>query len=153
MELTFERHPVYFHPDVGALNTLCEEPGRLAETAGRVLRGTACCGSAGGAARTFAQMVPRAVGKSAEAIAKTIHHAVTGDRPPLGELTANDHRRGLTLRAFNAVGWPCNHDPLLFLKRRLFPADYAVKQSIQNKNIRPKDVAAARERWRDIVRG
>lgn len=153
VELTFERHPVYFHPDVGALNTLCEEPGRLAETAGRVLREPPAAEVLAARREHLRKWCHAPSGKSAEAIAKTIHHAVTGDRPPLGELTANDHRRGLTLRAFNAVGWPCNHDPLLFLKRRLFPADYAVKQSIQNKNIRPKDVAAARERWRDIVRG
>ena len=151
VELTFERHPAYFHPDVGALNILCDTPDEVVETLERVLREPPSATVQAARREHLRKWCNAPSGHSAEAIAKIIHRAVTPARPPFGRLTANDYRRGLTLRAFNAVGWRCNHDPLLFLKRRLLPGAYAVKQSVHDKAIKPKDVVEARRKWLQIV--
>jgi len=144
VELVLERHPAYFHPDVGALNNLCDKPEQLAKIVERTLREPPSAAVQAARREHLHKWCSAPSGQSAEAIAKIIHHAVTAARPPFGRLTANDYRRGLMLRAFNTVGWPCNYDPLLFLKRRLFPGVYAIKQHVHDKAIRPKDITRAR---------
>jgi surface carbohydrate biosynthesis protein len=144
VELVFERHPAYFHPDVGALNTLCGEPEQLVKMVEGVLREPQSAVVQAARREHLRKWCNALSGQSAETIARIIHRAVTATRPPFGRLTANDYRRGLMLRAFNAIGWPCNYDPLLFLKRRLLPGDYAIKQHVHDKAIRQKDVARAR---------
>lgn len=152
VELVFEQHPAYFHPDVGALNTLCDQPEQLTRIVASVLHEPPSAAMQTARREHLHKWCHAPSGQSAEAIAKIIHRAVTAGRPPFGRLTANDYRRGLTLRAFNALGWPCNYDPLLFFKRRLFPDAYAVKQSVHDKAIRPKDVTEACRKWQQIVR-
>ena len=144
VELTFERHPSYFHPDVGALNNLCEDPAQLAKMVEKALHEPPPASVQAARREHLRQWCNAPSGKSAEAIAGIIHRAVSDARPSFGSLTASDYRRGLTLRAFNSVGWRCNYDPLLFLKRRLFPGAYAIKQHVHEKAIIPRDVSEAR---------
>ncbi|RMF88164.1 MAG: hypothetical protein D6736_11220 [Nitrospinota bacterium] len=145
IELVFDRHPVFFHPEVAALNVLCDDPAEIVSLIESQL--------AAPEQKTFAEARQRHLatwcngpdGRSAWRIARTIAQALQKKRD--GEwrgLQWSDYRRGLKLKGLRSLGLPYNYDPLLFLKKRLFPRKYASRVFVDEKTIRPRDVVQAR---------
>jgi len=145
IELVFERHPMFYHPEVARLNVECDRPEDLVPLVERELARPDqpefqalrqehlrnWCGSPDG--RTCARI--------ASALAEVAAEAQPRIAP---SLTWSDRRRAAKLSCLRRWGLPYSFDPFLDLKARLFPAAYREKLRVREKTIRPGDAAAVR---------
>lgn len=146
--LTFEKHPLFYTPEVGALTPECERPEKLA---GLVEHALANPGQAEYTEDRQAHMqkwLHRVDGHAAERVAHEITRAIRErKRPRKIEGGFSDWRRGAKLRVARLFGEPVHVTPQLFL-RRLFRGENG-KQTMRYrdymKSIRPSDERRARE--------
>ncbi|MBM3728774.1 MAG: hypothetical protein FJW40_25520, partial [Acidobacteria bacterium] len=117
VELTFERHPAYFHPEIGALNHLCGAPAEVVATVRQALAAPPASAIQALRAAHLHTWCNTPAGDSAERIAKIIAAAVARPAGTFAGLTLTDHRRALKLKALNTLGLPYHYDPVLPLKR------------------------------------
>jgi surface carbohydrate biosynthesis protein len=147
IELTFARHPIFFHEEHARLQPLCDraddlpavieaalaDPGQSEYAARRAAHLRTWCHTTGGDACEL----------TAAAIADALRDHPSPDWSTLG---ASDRRRQVKLKLTQAIGESYHYDPLLRLKYRLHPKRYATKHFAYEKSIRPADVAEAHRR-------
>lgn len=153
VELALERHPLFFHPELGALTQLCDDPAKFPDAIDRVLRTPFSDEVMAGRERHLAKWCSSPEGRSAEKVAAIIRDALQG-APAFREDMLNfaDTRRAWKLHGLNQVNRPCNFDPLLWAKQRLFPRKYALKASSSRKTIHPSDVLASQQRLQQAIK-
>jgi len=147
IELIFERHPLWYREIQAKANVDCSNPINLPELV----------------SRTLSQRIPADLremrrdhlkkwcsspdGMSALKIAKILENAIRNQKSPdWSKLSANDYRRAVKLRVTRQFGLAYHFDPLLFLKRTIWPKQYVVKDYVYRKSIKPRDVHAARRK-------
>jgi surface carbohydrate biosynthesis protein len=147
IELIFERHPLWYREIQAKANIECDDPAKLpalvSEQLDRPLRQKLIELRR----EHLRQWCDSPDGKSCFRMAQIIADAVRTKKPAnWSKLTVNDYRRATKLRGTQRLGVAYHFDPLLFLKQRLLPKRYAVKEYTYRKSIKPQDVAAARKR-------
>lgn len=151
IELVFERHPMYFHDDIAALNVLCDTPEDLPDLVEQQLGMPEQKPLAEGRTRHLAQWCNAPNGTSALQMSNVIATAVSSrERGGKRSYGIDDKRRGLRLMALKKLGLPYNFDPFLPGKERIFGGRYRIKRFVYEKTIRPSDVAKARSILRAV---
>ncbi len=147
IELTFERHPVFFHAEHARHQPLCDHPRDLPALVEEALAPRAQAAYAAGRRAHLEKWCHTPDGNSCQLVAQAIAAALQ-DRPApdWSQLTVTDRRRSLKLKVTRSMGEAYHYDPLLRLKHFLAPQKYAVKHFSYQKTIRPGDVAETR-RW------
>lgn len=144
VELIFERHPVYYSPEVAKLSPNCDDPAKVVDAiehelanpkqesyqAGRQAHLTKWCNSPSG----------KATGKVADIIAERI---ANHPEPDWSKLDATDRRRAMKLKAMQSIGHAYHYKPFLSLRSKLFGGRHQLKSYVYQKSIRPKDVRNA----------
>jgi len=146
VELVLEKHPVFFHPHIAALNATCDRAEQLVDVIGKELSSSRAAvegGRAGHLAKWCHSPNGTSTGQMAEAIVREISDH---PRPDWSKLAANDRRRAMKLRLMNRFGQAYHFDPLLPIKSRLFKSRYQLKSFSYRKSIMPRDVTEARAR-------
>ena len=144
VELVFERHPMYFHKDIAAMNVLCDDPKEISDVIARELENPAQPGFKEIRGIHLKKYCDSPRGNSSHRCAATIASLLEGDgRVDWNRLDLVERRRGAKLNVLRHFDLPYNFDPLLFVKKRLFQKRYANKDHIAKKTIGPKDVAEA----------
>lgn len=151
VELTFDRHPDYFHPDIGTLNHLCGDPGEVIATVRRALKDRPSPEIQTARAAHLARWCHAPAGDSAEKIARIMATACASRPSMRPGLSLTDRRRGMKLKALNAVGLRYHFDPLLKVKVALFPEAYRLKSAVYRKSISPRDVWLAQAELHDCL--
>jgi surface carbohydrate biosynthesis protein len=146
VELVFERHPLFFHEETARLNVLCENPEQIVEAVSAQLRDPSQAAHAEGRRCHLAAWCASPEGNSAKRIAGVLAEAIHAKPPVKREFTIGERRKGAKLKLLRKVDLPYSFNPLLPLKARLFPKNYASKDFTYRKTIRPSDVADARAR-------
>lgn len=152
VELNFTRNPMFFNPEHGACNVLCDNPDRLVplveaqlqngqpemlQTARREFLKKWCNAPDGGSCRRMAESIVAALKQK--------------QRTDWLQINSVDSRRALKLKLFRSLGLAYHFDPFLFLKSRLFPQRYVIKQSTYEKSIKPADVVQARRQLEQAI--
>jgi surface carbohydrate biosynthesis protein len=147
IELVFDRHPILYSEERSRGNVHCDDPSelpalverQLADPDQRAFREIRreylekwCATPDGGACRRVAEIAAAAVKAKKTA--------------DWSRLTVNDYRRAAQLRATRSLGLAYHFSPLLPVKSFFFKQRYAIRQFAYDKAIKPRDVAAARER-------
>jgi surface carbohydrate biosynthesis protein len=145
VELVLEKHPVFFHRNIAALNTTCDRAEQLVDTIHKELSSrrseTVERGRREHLAKWCHSPNGTSTGQMAEAIVREIRDH---PQPDWSKLAADDRRRAMKLRLMNRFGQAYHFDPLLALKSRLFKSRYQLKSFSYRKSIMPGDVTAAR---------
>lgn len=142
IELTFYRHPMFFHAHVAALNVLCDNPAEITDLITAQLASPAQKEFEAGRQRHLAEWCHAPSGDSAYKIAQVIAEALCDNRRRgWQELQWSDYRRGVKLQALQRLGLPYNYTPFLRLQKWFVPAKYRTKSFIRDKTITPRDVA------------
>jgi hypothetical protein len=146
IELTFQRHPVFFHAEHAALQPLCAQPAEIAALVEKELQQPDQATYHPGRMAHLEKWCHTVDGKSGELVAEVIAGAVK-DRPApdWSQLTLEDRRRGMKLKLLRRFNLPYHFDPWLAIKGKLRPKKYALKQFVLQKSIRPSDVTQARQ--------
>lgn len=153
VELVFSRHPMFFHPDIAALNPLCDRPEDLVDVVEAQLGAPAQSAFADGRQRHLARWCASPEGRSAEAIARSIAAAVSVKATSNWTgLDWHDHRRALRLQALRRVGLSYTYDPFLPIKHWFRQGWYAPRIARHRKAITPDDVVHARSLLRLAAR-
>lgn len=144
IELVFDKHPMFYHPEFARLNIECGEPEKIVGEIERQLAHPGQPDFTEARLEHLRKWCFSPNGTSCEQIANALAGVAGEARPNFrGAFDFNDRRRGVKLKTFAALGLPCNFDPLLRLKRRLKPAAYAEKSRAYEKTIWPSDVQSA----------
>jgi surface carbohydrate biosynthesis protein len=151
IELVFDKHPMLYRASHASLNFPCSEPSALPEMIARHLATPEQAEKHEQRAQHLADWCATPDGRSSEKIARIIVEAVCNKRPSdWSKLGLNDYRRATKLLGLRKLGLAYHFDPLLWLKRSLFPARYAVKDRGYRKSIRPSDVIRAQRRLNQV---
>ena len=78
--------------------------------------------------------------------------AIHAKPPTKRDFTFNERRKAAKLKLLKAFDLAYNFDPFLWLKRRLLPKNYATKQFVYDKTIKPSDVARARQQMAEAMK-
>jgi surface carbohydrate biosynthesis protein len=147
LELTFERHPIFFHEEHARHQPLCDRaadlPGMVEAALADPTQSTYAAGRATHL-RTWCHTTDgNACLLTAEAIADALRNHPS---PDWSKLHFSDARRQAKLALTRGLGEAYHYDPLLRLKYRLNPKKYATKHFAYEKSIRPADVAEVHRR-------
>lgn len=144
IELVFDRHPLFFHEDVAALNVLCDKPGEIVPLILDKLENPVPEDFKDARRRHLEKWCSSPDGSASYRVAKIIAGALE-DRKEVDwtRLTLDERRRGAKLKLLRGLDLPYNYDPLLFARRLLFKDRYAGKVSAYRKAVRPSDAEAA----------
>jgi surface carbohydrate biosynthesis protein len=144
IELVFEKHPMFYHPQVAGLNVECHHPGDIVAEIERQLAQPGQPEFVGGRREHLRRWCHSPDGTSCEQVASAIAEVAGDARPDFSNgFGWNDRRRGLKLQALTALDLPCNFDPLLGLRHWLNPQAHRGKARSYEKTIRPADVRQA----------
>jgi len=144
VELVFSRHPMFFHEDIAELNVLCDNPGEIVSMLDRELKDPGRGHYQDARRNSLEKWFDNPGGDSSYKIAKIIAGALEGKKAPdWGGLSLDERRKGAKLKFLRAFDLPYNFDPLLFIKGRIFPERYSIKNYVHKKTIRPSDAAEA----------
>lgn len=147
VELTFERHPIFFHEEHARHQPLCDRPVDLPAMVEAALADPAQPAYAAGRAAHLATWCHTTDGNACQLTAQAIAEALRDHpTPEWSALGLSDARRRAKLALTRAMGEAYHYDPLLRLKYRLNPKRYATKHFAYEKSIRPADVAEAHRR-------
>lgn len=147
IELLFDRDPLWYSEIQGRANTACDAPGKLPKLVDELLRNGTPEEKRELQRLHLERWCSSPNGESSERIAEVISVALSKKkRPDWSHLSINDYRRSIKLNGLRKLGVPYHFDPLLGVKRVLFPNRYAVKDWTYKKSIKPRDVEAARRR-------
>lgn len=154
IELVFERNPIFFHEQVSRLNTLCDDPAQIVETVRHELNDAQghVQGFSAGRREHLRKWCSSPDGHTSERVAEILCEAVKAKEPMSPNFTLSERRKGLKLKLTNAFDIRYNFSPMLSLKTRLMPKDYATKYMAYRKIIRPSDVREAREKLNAVIR-
>lgn len=143
IELTFDKHPMFFHENIGALNVLCDNPEDIVSLIEKQLENPAQEAFTEARGRHLENWCASPCGVTSYGIAKIISDALK-EREAIDwrRLSLDERRRGAKLKLLSGMDLPYNFDPLQFIKRRL-SEKYACKDYIHQKTIRPSDVTKA----------
>ena len=144
VELTFERHPLFFHAETAQHNVLCDKPADLVGLVCQQLQPGAQAALAAGRRQHLAKWCASPAGDAAGRVAAVLAEAVHARPAPARQFTLGERRKGAKLKLLRRANLPYHFDPLLALKRRLLPRRYTAKSFTLDKAIRPSDVAADR---------
>jgi surface carbohydrate biosynthesis protein len=144
VELVFERHPAFFHEEQAHLNALCDDPSKLVDTMEETLRNPAQEAYQEGRRQHLAKWCASPDGHASEKLAGILADAIHAKPPTKRDFTLNERRKAAKLKLLQSCDLAYNFDPFLWLKRRLLPKNYATKQFVYDKTIKPSDVARAR---------
>jgi surface carbohydrate biosynthesis protein len=145
VELVLERHPVFFHPNIAALNTTCERAEQLVDMIRKELSAPRSETVKRGRGEHLAKWCHSPNGTSTGQMADAIVRAIRDHpKPDWSKLGANDRRRAMKLRVMNRFGQAYHFDPLLPIKRRILGSRYQLKSFSYRKSITPRDVTEAR---------
>lgn len=145
IELVFEKHPMFYHPEVARLNVECDQPAELPALVARQLAAPEQAEYQAGRRAHLEKWCHSPNGTTCEQIARALAELAQTACPQWnGNLGFSDYRRSLKLKLARAAGVPCNFDLFLGLKAGLFPHKYREKRRTSEKTIRPADVAVAR---------
>ncbi|MEI7732401.1 MAG: surface carbohydrate biosynthesis protein [Verrucomicrobiota bacterium] len=143
IELVFEKHPLFYHPEIARLNVCCEQPDQLLALVEQQLKTPAQPQLAEARIQHLAKWCHRPDGNASLAIANLLAEAVLHKPEVRREFTFNEYRKGIKLKLLRTVNLPYNFDPVLKLKFALFPGRYATKDFVYKKTLRPSDGAEA----------
>ncbi len=145
--LLFEKHPMLYRRQFGSLNYTCEDPRELPDLVARHLAMPDQAEKNELRAQHLEKWAATPDGLAAWRIARIVADAVSTKEPAdWSKLTFNDWRRAMRLKLMQGIGHAYHFDASLWLKRRLFPGRYTVKDRGYRKSIRPNDVSHARQR-------
>jgi surface carbohydrate biosynthesis protein len=143
IELVFGRHPVFFHPEIGALNVLCDDPDKATDLIDSQLERPVQAGFTLARKEHLMKWCASPDGTASYRIAKVIADAVKNRTEPAWDaLSFDERRKGIKLKIHNTSGLPYHFDYFMFIKRRLRKARYAGKYAAFQKSIRPMDVVS-----------
>jgi len=152
IELTFARHPVFFHEELARHQPLCDRPQDLPGVVEEALAHPDQSEFLAGRQAHLRKWCHTIDGNSCQLVANTVQRAlVDHPSPDWSRLTASDYRRALKLKLTRAMGEAYHYDPLMGLKHFLAPKRYAVKRFAYEKSIKPSDVAEARRQLATVL--
>jgi len=147
IELLFDKDPLWFHPLQAEANVPCDNPAELVGLIDRQLNEPLDPKIQRAREKHLEKWCSSPDGTSSEKIANVIAAALNKDRThDWSKLTRTDRRKAAKLKGLRRLGVAYHFDPFLFVKKRLLPKKYEVKDFSYRKAIRPKDVEAARDR-------
>jgi surface carbohydrate biosynthesis protein len=147
IELTFAKHPVFFHEEHARQQPLCDQPAELVSLVETALKNPAQPEYAAGRRAHLEKWCHTPDGNSSRIVAEKIAAALRDHpEPDWSKLTATDRRRSVKLKLTRTIGEAYHFDPTLPLKHWLAPKKYAVKHFTYQKSIRPGDVKETQER-------
>lgn len=147
IELTFRRHPIFFHEEHAHQQPLCDRPADLPALVEEALANPAQPDYAAGRKMHLQKWCHTPDGNACQQVARAIADSLKDHpAPDWSQLTLTDRRRAAKLHLTRKVGHAYHFDPFMPAKARLFPKKYALKDFSYRKSIRPRDVAEAR-RW------
>jgi hypothetical protein len=152
VELVFERHPAFFHEEQAHLNSLCDDPAKVVETVQEALRNPKQEEYQEGRRQHLAKWCSSPDGHATERLAAMLAEAIHAKPPTKRDFTFNERRKAAKLKLLKAFDLAYNFDPFLWLKRRLLPKNYATKQFVYDKTIKPSDVARARQQMAEAMK-
>jgi surface carbohydrate biosynthesis protein len=145
--LLFEKHPMLYRKQFGALNFTCEDPSELPGLVAQHLASPEQAEKSELRAQHLEKWAATPDGRAAWRIARIVADVVSSKEPARwSKLDFNDWRRSTRLKFMHAMGEAYHFDASLWLKRWLFPRRYDGKHRIYRKSIRPDDVNRARQR-------
>lgn len=144
IELVLEKHPLFFHPAIAALNVLCRNPADIVPLVEEQLSAPAQLQLQEARKAHLAEWCNAPEGNASRKMAAAIAEVLNGrSEPNWKAFTFHERRRGIKLKWLRSMNLPYNFDPMLFAKKRLFKAKYANKAFVYDKTIRPTDVGEA----------
>jgi surface carbohydrate biosynthesis protein len=147
IELIFERDPLWYREEHAQNNIPCDDPKKLPGLVERQLRNPAQPELSEMRRRHLEKWCASPDGGSSLRLAHKISQAMRDKKPAdWSQLTLNDYRRAIKMRAFGWLGLAYHFDPVMPLKRLLFPKRYAIKDYSYKKSIKPQDVLEVRQR-------
>lgn len=147
IELLFDRDQLWYFEEPARGNIPCSEPARLVELVDRGLNEPLPTEIAEARRNHLEKWCSTPDGMSSERIADILARDLQEQvSPDWSKLNANDYRRSIKLKSLNSLGLAYHFDPLLALKRTMFPRRYSVKDWTYKKSIKPQDVENARRR-------
>jgi len=145
IELTFARHPVFFHEEHARQQPLCDRASDLVAQVEAALARPDQPDYAAGRRHHLQKWCHTPDGNSSQIVAQTIARALERKAPAdWSKLRVTDLRRAGKLKLLRSIGEAYHFDPLLPLKARLFHEGYAIKDFAYRKSIKPRDVTEAR---------
>jgi surface carbohydrate biosynthesis protein len=147
--LLFEKHPLLYRKRFASLNFTCENPGELPDMIAQHLAAPDQAEKRELRAQHLETWAATPDGRVAWRIACMMADALRSKRPAdWSKLAFNDRRRSAQLKLMRSLGQAYHFDPLLWLKRSLFPKRYVVKDRVYKKSIKPNDERRARQQLR-----
>ena len=152
IELTFDKHPTFFHEHTARLNVLCEDPSSVLEVVAEALANPEQKHLEEGRRTHLAKWCNTPDGRASERVADMLAKAIHAKKPSKRTYTFSERRKAAKLLALRRLDLAYNFDPLLWFKRRLLPKNYATKSFVYQKTIRPSDVVSARQQLAHIAK-
>jgi surface carbohydrate biosynthesis protein len=147
VELLFDRDPLWYFDEPAKGNVPCSDPTRLVDLVDKALAEPLPGAQAEARHAHLAKWCSTPDGSSSERIAELVADALRGKAAAdWSRLRPNDYRRSVKLQGLRSLGLAYHFDPLLMLKRTMFPSRYSVKDWTYKKSIKPADVENARQR-------
>jgi hypothetical protein len=147
IELTFAKHPIFFHEEHARQQPVCDRPQDLAGMVEAALAQPEQLAYAAGRQAHLRKWCHTTEGDACALTAAAMVEVLRGQpEPDWSALTAADYRRAAKLKLTRAIGEAYHYDPLLHLKYALAPKRYVTKHFAYEKSIRPTDVLEARDR-------
>ena len=145
VELVFQRHPVFYNPDVAALSPNCERPEDLVEIVEHELSNPEQARYRAGRHAHLAKWCASPSGKATVRIAEVIAERLAREpEPDWTKLGLADRRRGLKLKGLQRLGKAYHYKPFVKLRSRLLGGKHKLKAYVYDKGVTPKDVRKAR---------
>ena len=144
LELVFEKHPLFYHPEVARLNVECHCPEDLVPLVDQQLAHPEQTEFQARRQAHLKKWCASPNGTTCARIAQALAEVAQEAHPDFSRgLGFADYRRACKLKALQALHLPYNFDPLLRLKARLMPRRYWEMARIYEKTVKPADVARA----------
>ncbi len=142
--LELDKNPVFYHPEIAALNPNCARAKDLVPLVRAQLAAPDQPAYREPRRRHLAIWCGAPEGRTTEVIAAQIAESLAGQpEPDWTQLTGDDRRRGLKLRSLRAIDRPYHYNPFQAVKVMLSER-HRPKQMALDKSIRPSDVRRVR---------
>lgn len=150
IELTFEKHPMFYHEEVANLNVECDDPSKIVAEIEKQLSNPEPMEFREKRNGHLQKWCHNPHGDSCEQVANAIAEVVR-DSNPVFSLDFTSKRRGMKLHFLKMLGLPYNYDPFLKIKSLLFPKKYGAKTREYEKTVKPADIALVEKEIADCV--